>query len=73
MRDEKIYEVDTNGQKIPGVNFFIRLSVQRRTTFCEIHLFSDDLFQHETSFIYNRKEWGVGSRGERLSVRGCER
>jgi hypothetical protein len=54
MRDEKIYEVDTNGQKIPGVNFFIR---QRRTTFSEICLFSDDLFQHEKSFIFNRKEW----------------
>jgi hypothetical protein len=28
---------------------FVRLSVQMRTTFGEIHLFNDDFFQHETS------------------------
>ncbi len=28
-----------------------------RTTFGEIRLFNDDLFHHERSFIFNRKEW----------------
>jgi hypothetical protein len=32
-----------------------------RTTFSEISLFNNDLFQHETSFIFNGKEWGETS------------
>jgi hypothetical protein len=45
---------------------FVRLSVQMRTTFSEICLFNADFFQHETSFIFNGKEWGIGSGGERM-------
>ncbi len=37
-----------------------------RTTFSEIRLFNDDLFQHETSFKFNRKEWGIGNGGGRM-------
>jgi hypothetical protein len=41
-----------------------------RTTFSEIHIFNDDLFQYETSFIFNRKEWGIGNRGVRTIEKG---
>ncbi len=44
-----------------------------RTTFSEIRLFTDDLFQHETSFIFNGKEWGIGNRGERTREKECAR
>jgi hypothetical protein len=40
-----------------------------RMTFGEIRLFNDDLFQHETSFKFNGKEWGIGNGGERRSER----
>jgi hypothetical protein len=37
-------------------------------------LFNDDLFKHETSFIFNRKEWGVSKtkreRKKERRVRG---
>jgi hypothetical protein len=36
-----------------------------RTTFSEMHLSNDDSWRHNTSFIFNRKEWGVGRVGER--------
>jgi hypothetical protein len=44
-----------------------------RTTYDEICLFNVDLFQHETSLIFNRKEWDIGSRGERKKERECVR
>jgi len=31
-----------------------------RTTFCEICLFNDASQKHNTSFILNGEEWGVG-------------
>ncbi len=37
-----------------------------RTTFGEIRLFNDDLFHHETSFIFTGKDWGIGDGGERM-------
>jgi hypothetical protein len=39
-----------------------------RTTFCEICLFDDASQKHNTSFILNGEEWGVGQterEGER--------
>jgi hypothetical protein len=44
-----------------------------RTTFSEIRLFNDDLFQHETSFIFNGKEWGIGNGGGRMREKECAR
>ncbi len=42
-----------------------------RTTFDEIRLFNDDLFQHETSFILHGKEWGHRQqRGENEREKG---
>ncbi len=40
-----------------------------RTTFSEMHLFNDASQNHDTSFILNRKERGVG-KTERKSERG---
>jgi hypothetical protein len=40
-----------------------------RTTYGEICLFNDDLFQHETAFIFNGKKWGIGSGGGRKKER----
>ncbi len=38
-----------------------------RTTFCEMHLFIDASQKHDTSFVLNGKEWGVGqTEGERM-------
>ncbi len=31
-----------------------------RTIFCEMHLFNDASQKHDTSFILNGKDWGVG-------------
>jgi hypothetical protein len=44
-----------------------------KMTFGEIRLFNDDLFQNETSFIFNGKEWGIGNGGERTRERKSER
>ncbi len=41
-----------------------------RTTFSEMHLLNDASQKHDTSFILNGKEWGVGKReGEREKER----
>jgi hypothetical protein len=40
-----------------------------RATFCEICLFNDASQEHDTSFILNGKEWGVGQT-EREIERG---
>ncbi len=41
-----------------------------RTTFSEMHLFNDNCYKQETSFICGRKEWGIGRHeGERQRER----
>ena len=43
-----------------------------RTPFGEMHLFNDASQKHDTSFILNGKEWGVG-KTERQRERKSER
>ncbi len=44
-----------------------------RITFGELRLFNDDQFLHKMSFIFNRKDGALGSRGERTRDRKSER
>ncbi len=44
-----------------------------RTTFSEMPFFNDDQFQHETTFMFNGKEWGIDRAGERTREKECAR